>query len=116
MAKAAGSAGAKKSATKAPTKNEIFNSIAESTGLSKKQVAGVFESLEKEVRKHMSSKGAGVFALPGLLKITKQKVPAKPARYNVPDPFNKGQFRDYPAKPASVKIKVRALKNLKDMA
>lgn len=116
MAKAAGAAGAKKPAMKAPTKNEIYNSIAEATGLSKKQVASVFESLEGEIKKHMSSKGAGIFALPGLLKITKQKVPAKPARKNAPDPFNPGQFRDYPAKPASVKIKVRALKALKDMA
>jgi nucleoid DNA-binding protein len=116
MAKAASPAGAKKPALKAPTKNEIFNNIAESTGLSKKQVASVFEALEAEIRKNLSSKGAGVFQLPGLLKITKQKMPAKPARKNAPDPFNPGTFKDYPAKPAYVKIKVRALKSLKDMA
>ena len=50
------------------------------------------------------------------MKIEKKKVPAKPARKNVPDPFNKGQFRDYPAKPATTKVKVRALKTLKDWA
>jgi hypothetical protein len=56
-----------------------------------------------------------VFQIPGLIKIVRQNVPAKPARKGVPDPFNPGQLRDYPAKPASVKVKVRALKNLKSM-
>jgi hypothetical protein len=49
------------------------------------------------------------------VKITKKMVKARPARTNVPDPFNPGQFRDYPAKPAYQKVAVRALKNLKGM-
>lgn len=100
---------------KAPTKTEIITSIAEATELSKKQVSAVFDALGEEIKKGIGSRGAGVFTIPGLVKIERKKVPAKPARKNAPDPFNPGQFRDYPAKPASVKVKVRALKNLKSM-
>jgi len=107
---------AKVPAKKAPSKTELLNSIAEATQLSKKEVSAVLDALGEEIKKSLSSKGPGVFAIPGLVKIEKRKVPAKPARKNAPDPFNKGQFRDYPAKPASTKIKVRALKNLKEMA
>jgi nucleoid DNA-binding protein len=106
---------AKAAAKKAPTKTEIMQSIATATDLSKKQVAAVIEALAAEIKKSLSARGAGVFAIPGLVKVERKKVPAKPARKNAPDPFHPGEFRDYPAKPASVKVKVRALKNLKDM-
>lgn len=106
---------AKDAAKKSPTKTEILNAIAQETELTKKQVAAVFDSLSGQIKKSLDKRGPGVFGIPGLVKIEKKKVPAKPARKNVPDPFNKGQFRDYPAKPATTKIKVRALKNLKDM-
>ena len=56
-----------------------------------------------------------VFTIPGVVKIVKQKVPAKPARKGVPNPFKPGELMDVPAKPATSKVKVRALKNLKDM-
>ena len=102
-------------AKKAPSKSEVTNNIAEATELSKKQVTSVLEALANEIKKSLSNKGPGVFAVPGLVKIEKKKVPAKAARKNVPDPFNPGQFRDYAAKPASVKVKVRALKALKAM-
>ena len=112
MAKAAT---AKNKSGKAPSKSEVLNNIAQETGLSRKDVGAVLESLSNEIAKNIGKKGAGVFQIPGLVKIARQNVPAKPARKNAPDPFNPGQFRDYPAKPASVKVKVRALKNLKAM-
>ena len=108
MAKAAAAA------KKALTKSELMANIAEATELSKKQVGDVLDSLGAEIKKSLSAKGAGAITIPGLIKIVKQKVPAKAARFNVPDPFNKGQFRDYPAKPATTKVKVRALKTLKE--
>ena len=92
-----------------------MNNIAEETGITKKQVAAVLEALAGEIKKDLSNKGPGVFAIPGLVKIEKKKVPARPAQKNVPNPFKPGEFMDRPAKPASVKVKVRALKNLKDM-
>jgi nucleoid DNA-binding protein len=100
---------------KAPSKSEVTNNIAEETGLTKKQVGAVLEALAAEIKKNLGNKGPGVFAIPGLVKIEKKKVPARPAQKNVPNPFKPGETMDRPAKPASVKVKVRALKNLKDM-
>ncbi|MCE9547128.1 MAG: HU family DNA-binding protein [Planctomycetia bacterium] len=107
MAKAAGK--------KAPTKTEILNSIAEATELSKKDVSAVLEALAEEVKKNIGNRGPGMFAIPGLVKIERKKVPARPARKGVPNPFKPGELMDVAAKPASVKVKVRALKNLKSM-
>jgi len=59
-------------------------------------------------------KGLGEFTLPGLLKVVVQNVPAKKKRMGK-DPFT-GVERMFAAKPASVKIKTRALKKLKDAA
>ena len=102
-------------APKAPTKTEVLNNIAESSGLNKKDVAKVIDALVDEIKKSLNAPGPGVFAIPGLVKIERKDTPPKPARIGVPDPFKKGQLRDYPAKPASVKVKVRALKLLKEM-
>ena len=104
---------AKTAAKKAPTKTEVYNSIAEATGLTKKEVAAVLDALNAEIGKALSSRGPGVFTIPGLVKITKKKVPAKPADPNYVNPFTGEKGRA--AKPASVKVAVRALKNLKDM-
>jgi nucleoid DNA-binding protein len=101
---------------KAPTKTEILNNIAEATELNKKQVGEVLDALSGEIKKALSPRGAGMFSIPGLIKIEKKKVPARPARKGVPNPFKPGELMDVAAKPASTKIKVRALKNLKDMA
>ena len=99
---------------KAPTKTQIVGNIADSTGLSKKQVTAVFEALADEIKKAVAARGPGAFTIPGLVKIVKKKVPARPAQKGVKNPFT-GEIRDLPAKPASNKITVRALKNLKDM-
>ena len=103
-----------KAAKKAPTKTEILQSLANATDLTKKQVAAVLEALSDEIRKNLSPRGAGAFTLPSLLKIEKKKVPARPAQKNVRNPFT-GELQDRPAKPAYNKVKIRALRNLKDM-
>ena len=100
---------------KPPTKTEILNSIAEATQLSKREVGAVFEALGEQIRKSLGNRGPGVFTIPGLVKVEKKKVPARPAEKNWRNPFT-GEIQERPAKPASTKIKVRALKNLKDMA
>jgi len=99
---------------KPPTKTEILTNIANATNLTKKQVGEVFDALATEIKKNLGPRGPGAFSIPGLLKIVKQKVPAKPAQKNVRNPFT-GEMQDRPAKPAYNRIKVRALKNLKDM-
>ncbi len=98
---------------KIATKSEIINNISNATELSRKQVAAVLDALAGEIKKGL--KGPGAFAIPGLVKIEKKKVPARPARKNVPNPFKPGELMNVAAKPASTKIKVRPLKSLKDM-
>ena len=99
---------AKKNA--APTKSEILATISKETELSKKQVGAVFDSLSGSIKK--SLRANGLFTLPGLLKMRVVKKPATKARMGI-DPFTKTE-KMFKAKPASRKIKVRALKALKD--
>ena len=102
-------------ANKPLTKAQVMAAIAEDTGMAKKEVAAVLESLGKQMKKALGRSGPGAFVIPGLVKIEKKKVPARPARKGVPNPFRPGETMDIAAKPASVKVKVRALKGLKDM-
>ncbi|NBV44627.1 MAG: DNA-binding protein [Planctomycetia bacterium] len=104
---------AKKSGNKPMTKTEIMRSISESTNLPKKDVVAVMEALHNEIQKALKG-NVGVFSIPGLVKIERRKVPARPAQKGVKNPFT-GELQDRPAKPASVKVRVRALKTLKSM-
>ena len=97
------------------TKTELLSNISNDTELTKKEVVAVLESLEANIKKSLSKNGCGKFILPGLLKVEKVKVAARPARKGVPNPFKPGELMDIKAKPASTKIKVRPLKTLKTM-
>jgi len=99
---------------KPATKSEILACIAESTELSRKQVASVFDALSGQIKAAVGKKGPGVFALPGLLKIMVVQKPATKAHKGI-NPFTK-QEQMFKAKPARKVIKVRPLKALKDMA
>lgn len=98
------------------TKTQILTEIAENTELSKKQVSDVLEELGVLMERHVKKRACGEFVLPGLLKVEAKKKPARKAQKNVPNPFKPGETMDVAAKPASVQIKVRPLKKLKDMA
>jgi nucleoid DNA-binding protein len=98
------------------TKTQLFAHIAEDTGLVRKEIAAVFESLGDVIEGHVKSRGAGQFKIPGLMKIKINKKPATKARKNVPNPFRPGELMDVKAKPARKVVKVLALKALKDMA
>ncbi len=99
--------------TKPLTKTQLIATIAEMTELEKKQVASVIDSLPVILENELKKPGS--FQLPGILKIEKKKVPAQKAIKNWTNPFT-GEVGTKPAKPAHNKIKVRALKRLKDMA
>ena len=45
-------------------------------------------------RRTLSPQGPGVFAIPGLVKIERKIVPAKPEQKGVPNPFKPGELRD----------------------
>lgn len=98
------------------TKTQLFAHIAEDTGLARKDVAKVFDSMADVIEGHIKSRGAGEFKIPGLMKIKVNKKPATKARKNVPNPFRPGEFMDVAAKPARKVVKVLPLKALKDMA
>jgi nucleoid DNA-binding protein len=98
------------------TKSQLFAHISEETGLARRDVAQVFDSLADVIEGHIKSRGAGEFKLPGLLKVKVNKKPATKARKNVPNPFRPGEFMDVAAKPARKVVKVLPLKALKDMA
>ena len=103
-----------KAAPKPPTKTEIYASIADTTGLTKKQVGEVFEALEEQIQKSLTGRGAPkMFAIPGLCKITVQHKPATKEREGR-NPFT-GEMTIFKAKPAKNVVKVRPLKKLKDM-
>ena len=99
---------------KPATKSEILSKIAETTQLSRKQVASVFDALSGLIKSAVCKKGPGVFALSGLMKIVVVHKPATPERKDI-NPFTK-QEQIFAAKPARKVIKVRPLKALKDMA
>lgn len=98
------------------TKSQLYAHISEDTGLARKDVAQVFDSLSDVIEGHIKSRGAGDFKLPGLLKVKVNKKPATKARKNVPNPFRPGETMDVAAKPARKVVKVLPLKALKDMA
>jgi nucleoid DNA-binding protein len=98
------------------TKTEILNSIAESTSISKKEVAAVLDELAVLIERHIKKRAVGEFTLPGLLKVKSVARPARPARKNVPNPFKPGELMDIPRKPATTRVKVLALKKLKEFA
>lgn len=93
----------------APSKSEIIAQICKDTDLTKKQVAAVFESLNGVIRK--SLRGSGAFTMPGLLKMKVVKKPATKEREGI-NPFTKEKVV-FKAKPASKKVRVMPLKNLK---
>ncbi len=96
------------------TKTQIVNQIAEENEMSKSEVNGVLESLSEIIQLHINKKSVGEFVLPGLLKIQTVKKPARKARKGI-NPFTKEEMM-FKAKPASITVKVRALKKLKEMA
>lgn len=99
---------------KPPTKSEIVSAIVADTGLTRKDVDAVFESLNRQIKKSLGGRGApGLFSIPGLLKMRVVKKPARKARLGV-NPFT-GEEMMFKAKPASKVVKISALKGLKDM-
>ena len=96
------------------TKSGLVAHLAEAAHVAAKDVRALLAALEQAIHASISRKGARVFVLPGLLKITVTNVAAKPARKGV-NPFT-GEPTTFKAKPATVKVKVRPMKKLKDAA
>ena len=105
---------AKVTAVKEPmTKAQLLSAIADDTGLARKQVAEVMDSLSRQMQRHIKKRGPGTFTLPGLMKVKTVRKPARKARKGI-NPFT-GEEATFAAKPAHTVVKIQPLKGLKDM-
>ena len=95
------------------TKTAVLNEIATNTNLSRAQVSSVMDELESVIERHIRKRSVGEFTLPGLLKIKAAKRPATKKRMGR-NPAT-GEEIVIPAKPATTRVRVTALKKLKDM-
>lgn len=96
------------------TKSQFITAITESSGTSKKEVVAILEVISKIIGAHIAKQGPEVFSWPGLFKIQVTKKPATKARPGI-NPFN-GEPMTFKAKPASRRIRIRPLKQLKALA
>ena len=76
----------------------------------KADVKKFFAALEGLVVNQLGKKGPGVITLPGIVKLTAIKKPASKGGEQRPNPFKPGEFIITKPKPASVKVRARALK------
>ena len=102
-----------KSSVKPMSKSEVVSGISDVTGLTKKQVSSVFDAMAGQIKKSLGRNGPGAYTIPGLMKVTVVRKPATKARKGI-NPFT-GEETMFKAKPARNVVKIRPLKNLKDM-
>jgi nucleoid DNA-binding protein len=96
----------------AMTKSALINLIAEENEIPRKTAVGVYKTVEDVVLGSVHPRGLGEFTLPGLLKVNLRKVPARKAGTLVRNPAN-GEMIKAAAKPASVRVRIRALSSQK---
>lgn len=94
------------------TKSALVNLIAEKNGVTREVAKGVLATIENAMTGSIHPKGVGEFTLPGFLKISLVKVPARKAGTLVRNPST-GEMVAGAAKPASMRVKIRALSKLK---
>lgn len=97
------------------TKSAMLGVIAEQTGITRKQASDVMSALESVMFGSIHPNGCGEFILPGVLKVTLRKIPARKAGTLIRNPAT-GEMMAAAAKPASVRVKVRPLSKLKAAA
>ncbi len=96
------------------SKSQIIAMIAKDVDLTRKQVSEVMNSLDSLIERSLRKSACGQFTLPGMMKITTIKKPARKARKGT-NPFT-GEEVVFKSKPASVAVRIRALKKMKEFA
>jgi hypothetical protein len=96
------------------SKRDLVYLLSRHSEVGTSEVKAVLDALELVLTAAVAPGGPGLFTLPGLMKITTQAVPAKPQRVGK-DNWS-GETREFPAKPATVRVKVKPLQKLKDAA
>lgn len=97
------------------TKSALVGMIAEKTELSRKQVNDVLGELESAMLGSVHPNGVGEFTFPGLFKVVLRQIPARKAGTLIRNPAT-GEMMKAAAKPASVRVKIRALAKIKAAA
>jgi nucleoid DNA-binding protein len=95
------------------TRGDVVRQIAASTELKPRQVKEVFDTLSAIMAADLGKKGPGEFNFNGLIKLRTVNKPATKARMGR-NPFT-GQEVMLKAKPASRKVRARALRSLNSM-
>ena len=96
------------------SKSQVFEALAEDSGMAESEVKKVLGSLERLIEASICEQGYGQFTLPGLMKVTTVRRPAIKARRGI-NPFTKEETW-FKAKPASTGVRIRALKKMKGFA
>lgn len=96
------------------TKSQLISTLSDCTNLSRKDVSSVIAELSSVIEGHLKKNGAGIFTLPGLLKMKVVRKPATKARKGI-NPFT-GEETMFKAKPARNVVKIQPLKAVKEMA
>ena len=93
------------------SKSQMFEALAEDSGVTKSEVKKVWGALERLIEASICERGYGQFTLPGLMKVTTVRRPAIKARRGI-KPFTKEEIW-FKAKPATTGVRIRALKKMK---
>jgi nucleoid DNA-binding protein len=101
------------SSAKPRSKGDVFSTIAQHVGIHRRDVAAVFHVMGSMIKADLSKSGAGVFKVPGLMRITVKRKPATKAHMGI-NPFTKEQVM-FKAKPARNVVRIRPLQGLKAM-
>jgi nucleoid DNA-binding protein len=94
------------------SKSQFVTTLAEKSGLNKKQAASALDTIQTMVAQQLGKRGPGEVLIPGLLRLNVVDKPATRKHEGV-NPFTKEPMT-YKAKAAHRVIRVRALKALKD--
>ncbi|MBX9606489.1 MAG: HU family DNA-binding protein [Gammaproteobacteria bacterium] len=95
------------------TKSAIIAHVAEDTGLTKKQVQGVLQSLKALATRHLIKNGSGEFVVPEMgVKLRRVQKAARKAGM-ARNPFT-GEMVKVEARPASLSVRAAAMKAIKD--
>jgi nucleoid DNA-binding protein len=94
------------------TKSEFVTTLAEKSGLNKKQATSALGTINTMVAQQLGKRGPGEVLIPGLLRLSVVNKPATRQHEGI-NPFTKEPMT-YKAKAARKVIKARPLKALKD--
>ncbi len=94
------------------SKSQFVTTLAEKSGLNKKQATSALDTINAMVAQQLGKRGPGEVLIPGLLKLNVVDKPATRQHEGI-NPFTKEPMI-YKAKAARKVIKVRLLKALKD--